>query len=182
MEWGNKVSSPGLGAAANGWRWGGAERPQCGMQRGGSPVSKGALGCRSCGDAARPLRTVVALAGKIGSCRIPKRTLDASFFLVFGCFSDLINQLIKPRPATFWQPLKIFTKEILYFHCIFIHFFLAQVRVDFYRRLCFAVDKSNNTDLILLSGVPRFDSRNRYKAVLFITLSLIHISEPTRRS
>ena len=117
-------------------------------------MSKGALGCRSCGDAARPSRTVVALAGKIGSCRFPKRTPDTPFFLVFGHFLDLINQLIKPRPATFWQPLKIFTKEILYFHCIFIHSFLAQVRVDVYRRLCLAVDKSNNTDLILLSGTP----------------------------
>ena len=34
------------------------EVPCLAMQRGGSPVSKGALGSRSCGNAARPLRTV----------------------------------------------------------------------------------------------------------------------------
>ena len=37
---------------------GGAECAQWAMQRGGSPVSKGALGSRPCGDTARPLRTV----------------------------------------------------------------------------------------------------------------------------
>ena len=40
------------------WQRGGAERAQWAMQRGESPVSKGALGSRSCGNAVRPLRTV----------------------------------------------------------------------------------------------------------------------------
>ena len=39
-------------------RGGGAERRQWRMQRGGSPMSKGAQGSRFCGNAARPLRIV----------------------------------------------------------------------------------------------------------------------------
>ncbi|MCI6966587.1 hypothetical protein MR810_05645, partial [bacterium] len=45
------------------------ERRQWRMQRGGSPVSKGALGSRS----AATLRDLAALCGKIGSCRIPQK-------------------------------------------------------------------------------------------------------------
>ena len=40
------------------WKGGGAERRQWRMQRGGSPMSKGAQGSRACGNAARPLRIV----------------------------------------------------------------------------------------------------------------------------
>ncbi len=40
------------------WKGGGAERARWAVQRGGSPVSKGARGSRPCGNAARPLRTV----------------------------------------------------------------------------------------------------------------------------
>ena len=36
-----------------------AERPQCGMQRGESPASKGAPGSRTAGNAGRPLRAEV---------------------------------------------------------------------------------------------------------------------------
>ena len=60
---------------------GGAERPQCGMQRGGSPVSKGALGSRFCGNAARLLRTV----GRGKGDRPPTMRTNDGLFCAVPC-------------------------------------------------------------------------------------------------
>ena len=57
------------------WQRGGAECAQWAMQRGGSPVSKGAQGSRPCGDTARPLRTVgpVTAQAVTEDCFLPQR-------------------------------------------------------------------------------------------------------------
>jgi|GEM_PF-3901236 len=78
------------------WQRGGAECAQWAMQRGGSPVSKGALGSRPCGDTARPLRTV----GPVMAQAVTEDCLTcAAAANCRGCRRRRLRVVVFPQPA-----------------------------------------------------------------------------------